>query len=220
MSLHILLIPHTNAPLKKNILHGSAWLEVVEMISFLSAVTGLPSPKSMSFLEQNSTSNHQRLSSQVAMETASDSAPFATPLRGITGESWRTTGSWNQEPLWCCEKSWRNHCHRPPEVSWASGPSEASNHHTDWPKSPNSSWSFKFRWGLPPRLIVSHCFAWNLYNFLTFWCFIPLILVLLANIWGLRTWLGRTGLSILAHRLCMEVWRATIHWRCAMCIHV
>ena len=72
---------------------------------------------------------------------------YATPLRGITGESWRTTGSWNQEPLRCCEKSWRNHCHRPPEVSWASGPSEASNHHTDWPKSPNSSWSFKFRWG-------------------------------------------------------------------------
>lgn len=148
MSLHILLILHTNAPLKKNILHGSAWLEVVEMISFLSAVTGLPSPKSMSFLKQNSTSNHQRLSSQVGMETASDSA-LATPRLCVASlenlEEQQAPG--NQEPLRCCEKSWRNHCHRPPEVSWASGPSEASNHHTDWPKSPNSSWSFKFRWG-------------------------------------------------------------------------
>lgn len=191
------------------------------MISLLSAVTGLPSPKSMSFLKQNSTSNHQRLSSQVGMETGSESA-LATPRLCVAS-------------LENLEEQQAPETRSPFDVARSHGEIIVTvllkclgllgllkpqitiltdqNHQTAADHSSSDG-------GLPPRLIVSHCFAWNLYNFLTFWCFIPLILILLANIWGLRTWLRRTGLSILTHRLCMEVWRATIHWRCAMCTHV
>ena len=70
----------------------------------------------------------------------------ATPLRGITGESWRTTGSWKPgAPSMLREVMEKSLSPSSWSVLgfWAFWSLKSPY----WLKSPNSSWSFKFRWG-------------------------------------------------------------------------